>query len=112
MTIIHMLDGNRLLLGLNGDLDLTTADALAQALDDLLNRYPQDEVALDLGEVNFIDSSGLGVILGRYRRLSRQGRHLSLVAVRPGVRVVLEIAGIPSLIPVAYSGLKSSVRDS
>ncbi len=112
MTIIHMLDGNRLVLALNGDLDLTTADALAQALDDLLNHYPQPEVALDLGEVDFVDSSGLGVILGRYRRLHRQGRVLSLVAVRPQVRVVLEIAGIPSVIPVVYSNLKSSVRDS
>lgn len=110
MTIVHLLDGNRLILALSGDLDLTTADALAEALDDILNHYPQKEVALDLGEVDFIDSSGLGVILGRYRRLSRQGRALSLVSVRPQVRAVFEIAGIPAIMPVLSSGVKSSTR--
>ena len=107
MTIVHMLDGNRLVLALNGELDLTTSDALAQALDEILNHFPQKQVALDLGEVDFIDSSGLGVILGRYRRLRQQGRQLSLVSVKPNVRGVLEIAGILSLVPVSFAGVKA-----
>jgi stage II sporulation protein AA (anti-sigma F factor antagonist) len=107
MTIVHMLDGNRLVLALNGELDLTTSDALAQALDEMLNHFPQKQVALDLGEVDFIDSSGLGVILGRYRRLNQQGRQLSLVSVKPNVRVILEIAGILSLVPVSFTGVKA-----
>lgn len=112
MTIVHMLDGTRLVLALAGDLDLTTAEALTQALDDLLKHYDQREVALDLAEVGFIDSSGLGVILGRFRRLSSAGRSLSLTGVRPTVRTVLEIAGIPSVMPVAYVNHKSSARES
>ncbi len=107
MTIVHMLDGNRLVLALNGELDLTTSGALAQALDEMLNHFPQKQVALDLGEVDFIDSSGLGVILGRYRRLNQQGRQLSLVSVKPNVRVILEIAGILSLVPVSFTGVKA-----
>ncbi len=107
MTIIHMLDGQRLVLALNGDLDLTTAKALTEALDGLLRHYPLRQVVLDLGEVSFVDSSGLGVILGRYRRLRSAGRELSLVGVRPAVRAVLEVAGIPSLMPVVDAHPKS-----
>ncbi len=112
MTIIHMLDGQRLVLALNGDLDLTTAKALTAALDELLGHYPLQQVVLDLGEVGFVDSSGLGVILGRYRRLHSAGRELSLVGVRPAVRTVLEVAGIPSIMPVVDARPQPPVTDS
>ena len=112
MTIVHMIDRNRLVLALNGDLDLTTADALREALDDLLSHYPQKQVALDLGDVDFVDSSGLGVILGRYRRLKQAGRSLCLIGVRPSVLSVLEIAGIPSVMAVAGVPSKPWARDS
>jgi stage II sporulation protein AA (anti-sigma F factor antagonist) len=110
MTIVHMLDGTRLILAVNGDLDLTTAQALTEALDDLLNHFPQKVIVLELSAVDFIDSSGLGVILGRYRRLHQQGRTLELAGVRARLRPVLEIAGISQLISVSYSIEKSSAH--
>jgi stage II sporulation protein AA (anti-sigma F factor antagonist) len=79
MTIMHSIHGNRILVAVNGDLDLTTAPPLREALDGLLDRYPDKSLAMDLTDVDFVDSSGLGVILGRYRRMN--GRILSLTGV-------------------------------
>lgn len=111
MTIVHAVQGSRITVAINGDLDLKTAEPLRDALDQLIERYKDKQLVLDLAEVDFIDSSGLGVILGRYRRLAAQGRTLSLVGVKPGVRIVFDMAGIPSIISVSDWVARSPVRD-
>ncbi len=99
MTIVHSIQGSRILVAVKGDLDLTTAAPLREALDELLDRYADKSLTLDLSDVDFVDSSGLGVILGRYRRMGK--RILALTGVRPGVKAVLELAGITTILPVA-----------
>ncbi|OLZ12314.1 STAS domain-containing protein [Sulfobacillus thermosulfidooxidans] len=108
MTIVHTIQGNRILVAIHGDLDLTTAAPLREALDELLDRYREKALVLDLSEVEFIDSSGLGVILGRYRRMGN--RPLSLVGVKPSVKAVLELAGITAIISVTEA-FKPAVKD-
>jgi stage II sporulation protein AA (anti-sigma F factor antagonist) len=108
MTIVHTIQGSRILVAIHGDLDLPTAAPLREALDELLDRYRDKGLVLDLSEVNFIDSSGLGVILGRYKRMT--GRPLSLIGVRPNVRAVLELAGITAIIPVA-DAIRQTAKD-
>lgn len=100
MTIVHVVQGQSIRVALKGDLDLTTAEPLREALDKLVDRYRDKNLVLDLGEVDFVDSSGLGVILGRYRRLAAQSRTIGLVGVKASVRAVLELAGIDSIMSV------------
>lgn len=100
MTILHTVQSQRVFVALSGDLDLTTSPPLREALDRLIERYPDRDLVLDLTEVSFIDSSGLGVLLGRYRRLNPRGRELSLVGVKPSIRSVLAVAGLPQIMPV------------
>jgi stage II sporulation protein AA (anti-sigma F factor antagonist) len=100
MTIVHTVQGSLVRVALKGDLDLKTADPLRDALDKLMDRYRDRNLVLDLSEVGFVDSSGLGVILGRYRRLKEQGRAIALTGVRPQVRSVLELAGVESIINI------------
>lgn len=100
MTIMHTIQGRHVRVAVKGDLDLKTAEPLRDALDKLVDRYRDKNLVLDLTEVEFVDSSGLGVILGRYRRLSSQGRQISLTGVKPSVRAVLELAGVDSIISI------------
>ncbi|AUW93624.1 MAG: anti-sigma factor antagonist [Sulfobacillus thermosulfidooxidans] len=108
MTIVHTVQGRRILVAVNGDLDLTSAAPLRDALDELLERYRDKALVLDLSDVEFIDSSGLGVILGRFRKMG--DRPFSLVGVRPSVKAVLELAGITDLLPVT-DATRSVVKD-
>ncbi|MBX5466562.1 MAG: STAS domain-containing protein [Firmicutes bacterium] len=110
MTIVHLLHGPRLVVALKGDLDLKSAGELRQALDQLIDRFPDRDLIIDLTEVEFVDSSGLGVILGRYKRLSARGRSLQLTGVRPPVRTVLDLAGIAKLVTISDHLPKSPVR--
>ncbi len=94
MAISYRVEPHLLIVGLEQDLDLASAPDVRAALDALLDRYPDRDVRLDVGEVRFLDSTGLGVLLGRYRRLAASGRSMHLVGVRPAVAAVLTVAGV------------------
>lgn len=81
-----------------GEIDVRTAPGLRHALDRAVLDGAGD-VVLDLADVAFLDSSGLGVILGRYRRMPA-GRSLVLRSPRAHVRSLLEIAGVTRLLTV------------
>ncbi len=110
MTIVHTIQPTRIVVAVNGDLDLKTADPLREALDALIDRYRDKDLIIDLADVDFIDSSGLGVILGRYRRLAQRNRTVSLAGIRPSVRTVLDLAGILTSITVIDSPIRKEAR--
>lgn len=83
-----------LLVRLGGEMDLGVADKLRLALDKALMEKQTKYLILNLSRVTFIDSSGLGVILGRYKRLVHQGGRVILVGAQPPVRRILELSGL------------------
>jgi len=86
-----------LLVRVKGEMDLATADELRRAIDKKMegeNRH----LLLNLSHVSFIDSSGVGVILGRYRSIARRGGRMAIVQPQPQVKRVLEIAGLSRLV--------------
>jgi stage II sporulation protein AA (anti-sigma F factor antagonist) len=109
VTILHTVEPARVLVALAGDLDLTVATPLREALDRLIDRHPDRDLVLDLSEVGFVDSSGLGVMLGRYRRLHERGKTLRLIGVRPPVMTVLKVAGLTQILSI--SEVSDRVRD-
>jgi anti-sigma B factor antagonist len=81
---------------LRGEIDVSTVGALRTAVDHL--DQPQiDRLALDLGEVTFMDSTGLGWLAG----LARNGCAISLFEVPPSIRKLLSVTGIDSVVTVA-----------
>ncbi|MEW6621633.1 MAG: anti-sigma factor antagonist [Bacillota bacterium] len=92
--------GDTILVKLLGELDLKVADDFRNQLETLLDNNPGKGMILDFYNVGFIDSSGLGVLLGRYKRLKTEGRNLSIIEVQPQVKRILELSGLVNLIPV------------
>lgn len=101
MTLETERLGTNLIVTVNGELDLETAPIFRDAVEKKLDQYESiNHLILDLDKVSFIDSSGLGAILGRYKRLSRQGGRLSAIRVSRQVLRVLELAGLLKIITV------------
>jgi len=96
----HTLHGETLVVTLTGDLDHHTAADTAPQLDRLILHSGALHLILDLSDVTFMDSSGIGVILGRYRRLHRMGGRVTLRRPTPAVDRMLALSGIESIIPV------------
>lgn len=82
----------------DGELDMHVADEFRRRVDEALEAGGVRHVVLSLKGVTFVDSSGLGVILGRYKKISAQGGRLLAAHVRPQVAKVFELSGLLSII--------------
>jgi anti-anti-sigma factor len=80
-----------------GDLDIATTPMLAEILGDLAGRGAS--AVLDLGEVEFIDSSGLQTILTAHATSQRDGFGLTMLPGPPPVMKVFELAGLTDRLP-------------
>ena len=90
-----------------GEVDVTSAALLRDALEALLADGHR-HLTLDLGEVTFMDSTALGVIVGRLRRLARHGGVMTVVATHERVLRVFGITGLDQLMGI-HPDLDSAV---
>lgn len=83
-----------------GELDIATLDDFRRALSDAAGR-PADTLVVDLSEVSFIDSSGLGAMIEAHDRLRRDRRQLAVVAPRgTAAAVALGLTGLRGRLPI------------
>ena len=87
-----------LLLRLDGELDMHTAAMVRQAIDLEIEKRGIRTVILNLQDVRFVDSSGLGVIIGRYKKLLPLGGKLKITNVPPHIFKIMELSGLPKII--------------
>lgn len=114
MLDVHSeLVGNVLLVSVAGELDLETAPRLRTLVDARLAHTGARHLLLDMAGVSFLDSSGLGAILGRYRTVSGAGGSMGIAGARTGVKRVLKLSGVAQIIRMYASrdtGLRALTR--
>lgn len=86
-------------VSLNGTCDLATAPELREALASI---NPPDviDVMLDVSDVDFMDSTGLGIVLGLLRRLREGGGSMKIAGAHGAVRRLLELTELDKVIPL------------
>ncbi len=98
-TVTFSAAGETLYAYLAGEIDHDAAQSLRLQLDDALIRCAPQTLILDLGGVGFMDSSGIGLILGRQRCARTLGTELRLQHAPGQLQKVLQLAGIPCTDP-------------
>ncbi|MCH5278616.1 MAG: anti-sigma factor antagonist [Christensenellaceae bacterium] len=98
MGILISRSGNTVVARLEGEIDHHYAEGLRNKLDAAIADEYVSELVLDLGSVVFMDSSGLGVVLGRYKTLAARGGRLSIINASKRVERILRMGGIYTLI--------------
>ena len=96
----HVRKKDVLLVRLAGELDQCSASGIRRDLDQLLRDLRVRHLVIDLKNMPFMDSSGLGVILGRYRMMQERGGTVSLMHLSPQVKRVYDLSGMARIIPV------------
>jgi stage II sporulation protein AA (anti-sigma F factor antagonist) len=100
-----------LIVRVEGELDMHVATMFRTTVEEALEKSGVKNLILNLADVTFIDSSGLGVILGRYKRISQQGGKMSAVQLQPQVEKIFELSGllrIMKLYPTELQALQSA----
>ena len=82
---------------LSGELDHHTAQALREQVDAAIERSAPALLRLDFQDVTFMDSSGVGFIMGRYRLMRLLGGRLYVCKAGERVRQMMRMAGLDKL---------------
>ena len=95
--------GGSLTVYLEGDIDHHSAQSIRSRIDTRLFLARPDELVLDLSRVNFMDSAGLGLILGRFTKASELGVGFRLVNPNKHIQRILDLAGMERLVPITVA---------
>ena len=96
MTVAECTDGC-ITVYLSGELDHHAANRWREEIDERVQNDGCRLLRLDFGGVTFMDSSGVGLIMGRYRLMQRLGGKVEVVNSTEKVRRMLYLAGIDRL---------------
>ena len=100
ISVKSISSGRTLTVFLEGDIDHHNARAIRSRIDTKVYIQRPDELVLDLSRVSFMDSSGLGLILGRYTKAVELGINFKVANPTPQRKRILDLAGTERLIKV------------
>ena len=95
--------GDALVIRIRGEIDHHSAVSVRAGVDDVLATRQPERVFLDLSGVDFMDSSGLGLIMGRFALVRRYGGKLAGADPSAAVLKMMRLAGMEKMIPVKYT---------
>ncbi|MDR0991543.1 MAG: STAS domain-containing protein [Ruminococcus sp.] len=86
---------------LTGDLDHSNAKEIRDDIDFAIDRNLPERLVLDFSELDFMDSSGIGLIMGRFRKCEPIGCKITVSGAKGTIKKVIKIAGIERLATLA-----------
>ena len=101
-SFVHDAAGSLLTVRIRGEIDHHTAAHIRQGIDGLLYEQRPRKFLLDLSAVGFMDSSGLGLIMGRLALIRELGGEMVVWNPSPETRSIMSLAGMERLVRVEY----------
>ena len=105
------IDRENEVVAVRGALDIATAPQLRAALSEAIETHPGLTLIVDLEGVEFIDSAGLGMLVGGRRRAQAHGGDIVLVSTARNVGRVLEITGLTRIFAI-YDSVEAARGDN
>lgn len=91
-----------LFVRLSGEIDMTEAARFRDESDAVLENTEINLMIVDMAAAEFIDSSGIGALIGRYKKLRYKNGRMCLTGLRENVLRILQMAGVLELIEVYH----------
>ena len=92
-----------LIFKITEEIDDNSVQKIRRRADYEIERYMPKRVIFDFDSVSFMDSAGIGLIIGRYKFANMLGGKLEVTNLTPAVKRIFEMSGILRLIPVTRS---------
>ena len=103
MDIKYYSKDRILLFKITEEIDEFKAKEIRRRADYEIERYIPKKVIFDFNRVAFMDSSGIGMIIGRYKQTTMIGGKMELINLTESVRKIFEMSGVLKLVPEVKS---------
>ena len=100
MEIQYLKEDKLLVFKLTEELDHHVTEKIRRKADYEIERYIPRKVIFDFDKVSFMDSAGIGLILGRYKNISILGGKLEIINAKEPVNKILKMSGISKLVEI------------
>lgn len=109
MNVKFTTRARNLIVSVSGELDQHKASQLREQIDLRITHANIKNLIFDFSNLDFMDSSGIGVIIGRYKLMRAMGGTVQIVANKLSVKKILELSGIRKIIGI-YENLSDAVK--
>ena len=89
-----------LLFEITEEIDHHTTEKIRRKMDNEIQRYMPKRVIFDFNSVTFMDSAGIGMLIGRYKIAKMFGGVVELANVKPSIKKIFEMCGLLKIIPI------------
>lgn len=99
MESFYKKEDKQLIFKLEEDIDECSVQKIRRKLDNEIERYMPKEVIFDFNNVSFMDSAGIGLIIGRYKLANMLGGKVKVTNMTQSVKKIFEMSGMQRIIP-------------
>ena len=100
MDIKYAKSNGSFIISLDGELDEFTASSAKDILDRLiLDNINSKKIIFDLSEITFMDSTGIGLLIGRYKKIKQFDRQVYISGATVAAEKVIQLAGLYNIMP-------------
>lgn len=100
MQTEYIKQDKALVVRISEEIDQDTVDKIKRKIDDEIEKYIPKKVIFDFEDITFMDSSGIGMVLGRYKLIKLIGGDMEIVNVSKTVNRIFKMSGIGRIIPI------------
>ena len=100
MNIEYLKENRTLIMKIDGEIDHHSCEQIKKEADYEIQKRAPKKLVFDFKNVNFMDSSGIGLIIGRYKYLLRINGETEIINVNKEVKRILDMSGIFKIIPI------------
>lgn len=100
MNVKYNTEDKLLVLELTEEIDHHSTEKIRRRADYEIQRHMPKKAIFDFSGVTFMDSAGIGMVIGRYKMVSMLGGKISMINVKPSIKKVFEMSGILKIIPI------------
>lgn len=103
LNVQMLIKKNILYVRLDGELDQHTVDNLRVRVTELIDKYRIRYLVLNFNKLNFMDSSGVGFIIGRYNVLKRERGKVILCSLNENIKRLIHLSGLHKICVISRS---------
>ena len=100
MEVTYDKENKTLKFKITEEIDHCIAEKIRNRADFEIQKNMPQRIVLDLKDVEFMDSAGIGMILGRYKTAKLMGSIFTICNVKPPIKKILEMSGVLKIIPI------------